>query len=294
MIQITYISSSARPINQNGLEDILVKSRKNNNEVGITGMLIYHNDTFLQVLEGDEEKVDTLMSKIKKDGRHTDCRIVSKKKIQQREYGDWNMGFKLLSEKDFRTTKTIEGFNQDNFNATFLSNNANIVDSLMEHYRKDRAESIKHEELSLHHDDRLIVFLHRTIRAAVRTLSVLMMIVILWGVIDVLNSIYLNLLSPAVSTLTVNHIVTTFGSFLAVLIAIEIFINITLYIRKDIIHIKLVIATALMAIARKVIIFDFEDITPAYIYATASVILALGVTYWLIERNTKEKVDGIF
>ena len=71
MIQITYISSSARPINQNGLEDILVKSRKNNNEIGITGMLIYHNDTFLQVLEGDEEKVDTLMSKIKKDGRHT-------------------------------------------------------------------------------------------------------------------------------------------------------------------------------------------------------------------------------
>jgi len=110
----------------------------------------------------------------------------------------------------------------------------------------------------------------------------------------VLNSIYLNLLSPAVSTLTVNHIVTTFGSFLAVLIAIEIFINITLYIRKDIIHIKLVIATALMAIARKVIIFDFEDISPAYIYATASVILALGITYWLIERNTKEKVDEIF
>ena len=68
MIQITYISSSARPMDQNSLQDILVKSRKNNNEVGITGMLIYHNDTFLQVLEGDEEKVDTLMSKIKKDG----------------------------------------------------------------------------------------------------------------------------------------------------------------------------------------------------------------------------------
>ena len=146
MIQITYISSSARPMDQNSLEDILVKSRKNNNEVGITGMLIYHNDTFLQVLEGNEEKIDTLMSKIKKDRRHTDCRIVSKKKIQQREYGEWNMGFKLLSEKDFRTTKIIEGFNQDNFNATFLSNNGNIVDSLMEHYRKERVEGIKHEE----------------------------------------------------------------------------------------------------------------------------------------------------
>ncbi len=294
MIQITYISSATRPINQNGLEDILVKSRKNNYELGITGMLLYGNGTFLQVLEGDEGKVNTLISKIRKDPRHTDFRMVSNKKIQNREYGDWNMGFKLLSEKDFRTAEAIEGFSEEDFNTSFLSNHSNIVDALMEHYRKERAKSIKNEELSLHEDDRLVVFLHRTIRAAVKTLSVLMMIVILWGVIDVLNSLYSNLFFPAISTLTVNHIVSTFGAFLAVLIAIEIFINITLYIRRDVIHIKLVIATALMAIARKVIIFDYKHITPAYIYGTASVIFALGVTYWLIERNAKEKADETF
>jgi len=40
-----------------------------------------------------------------------------------------------------------------------------------------------------------------------------------------------------------------------------------------------------MAIARKVIIFDFEKITPDYIYGSAAVILALGITYWLITKK---------
>ena len=72
------------------------------------------------------------------------------------------------------------------------------------------------------------------------------------------------------------------GAFLAVLIAIEIFINIILYLRDDVIHVKLVTATALMAIARKVIVLDFKTINHHYVYATAAVVLALGITYWLI------------
>lgn len=50
-------------------------------------------------------------------------------------------------------------------------------------------------------------------------------------------------------------------------------------------HVKLVIATALMAIARKVIIFDFEKIAPLYVLATAAVVLALGIVYWLMDRK---------
>lgn len=49
-----------------------------------------------------------------------------------------------------------------------------------------------------------------------------------------------------------------------------------------------------MAIARKVIIFDFKQITPIYIFGTASVILALGITYWMVERKSKEKTDESF
>ncbi len=50
------------------------------------------------------------------------------------------------------------------------------------------------------------------------------------------------------------------------MIAIEIFINITVYLREDVIHVKIVMATALMAIARKVIILDLEKIEPEYLW----------------------------
>jgi uncharacterized membrane protein (DUF373 family) len=42
-----------------------------------------------------------------------------------------------------------------------------------------------------------------------------------------------------------------------------------------------------MAIARKIIVLDFKQITPDFIYATAAVVLALGITYWLISEKTK-------
>jgi uncharacterized membrane protein (DUF373 family) len=65
----------------------------------------------------------------------------------------------------------------------------------------------------------------------------------------------------------------------------EIFLNITLYLRDDVVHVKLVIATALMAIARKVIVFDFAKIDAMEILGTGAVVLALGIVYWLIDRK---------
>ena len=145
-----------------------------------------------------------------------------------------------------------------------------------------------HEELPSKHDDPLIQFLHGTIKIAVKVLAVLMVLVIIWGIGDVVFVLYERLVTPPVFLLSISDILATFGAFLAVLIAIEIFINITLYLRNDIIPVKLVVATALMAIARKVIIFDFKELTPMYIFATAAVVLALGVTYWLVSKSPPE------
>jgi uncharacterized membrane protein (DUF373 family) len=109
-----------------------------------------------------------------------------------------------------------------------------------------------------------------------------MTLVIVWGVGDVFFVLYQRLMTPPVFLLNISDILATFGAFLAVLIAIEIFTNITLYIRSDVLPVKLVVATALMAISRKVIIFDFNELSPLYILAVAAVVLALGVTYWLL------------
>ena len=113
-----------------------------------------------------------------------------------------------------------------------------------------------------------------------------MVLVIVWGIGDVIYVLYQRLVEQPYLFLQINDIFATFGAFLAVLIAIEIFINISMYLSTNVIPVRLVIATALMAVSRKVIIFDFDKVTPPYIYGTAAVVFSLGITYWLITKKT--------
>jgi len=109
--------------------------------------------------------------------------------------------------------------------------------------------------------------------------------VIVWGVLDVFLVLYKKLIEPPFLLLTIRDMLATFGAFMAVLIAIEIFVNIIIYLRDDVIHEQLVVATALMAIARKVIILDFDKLTPEYVWAIAGVVAAMSFCYWVVVCN---------
>jgi uncharacterized membrane protein (DUF373 family) len=130
--------------------------------------------------------------------------------------------------------------------------------------KKENCAELESQSFSDKHIDQdpLIQFLNKVIRQVVRILAVLMVLVILWGIGDVVYVLYNQLMAPPFMLLNISDILNTFGAFLAVLIAIEIFANITLYLRDDIIHVNLVVATALMAIARKVIVFDYKTTEP--------------------------------
>ncbi|AGS40251.1 MULTISPECIES: phosphate-starvation-inducible PsiE family protein [Cycloclasticus] len=148
----------------------------------------------------------------------------------------------------------------------------------------------QHDELPTEHHDPLISILHKAIKAAIKILAVLMVLVIFWGVADVFYVIYNQLLAPPFLLLNLSDIFKTFAAFLAVLIAIEIFQNIVLYLRTDVFPLRLVIATALMAMARKVIIIDFKFVIPMHMFALAGIILALGFTYYLLGKNDDEGI----
>lgn len=135
-------------------------------------------------------------------------------------------------------------------------------------------------------EEPLIHGLHVIIRFCVRILAVLMTLVIMWSVADVGWVLYERVMIAPVGLLNVNDILASFGAFMATLIAIEIFLNIVLYLRDDVLHVKLVLATALMAIARKVIVLDYKTLEPEYIWATAAVVFALSIGYWLVARKT--------
>ena len=148
-----------------------------------------------------------------------------------------------------------------------------------------QAPRLLHDELPAEHEDPLIRRLHVVIRYAIKLLAVLMVLVIIWGVLDVIYVLYSKFVSPPVLLFEVRDIFVIFGAFMVVLIAVEIFINIRLYLGTNVLPIRLVIATALMAIARKVIILDIETVSAEEMMAIAAVVLALGVTHWLVGKQ---------
>ena len=134
----------------------------------------------------------------------------------------------------------------------------------------------------------LIEKLQLIIYWSVRVLALLMVFVIIMGVIDVGWTVYQKLMAPPKFILTISDMLATFAAFIAVLIAIEIFINIVVYLQDDVLHVKIVMATALMAISRKVIILDLETTEPAYLWGIASVVIAVSIGYWLVVHYNLE------
>ncbi len=134
-------------------------------------------------------------------------------------------------------------------------------------------------------DEALIRHLQFVIRSCVRALAILMVFVIVMGVVDVGWTIWQMLISPPRFIMTISDILLTFGAFMVVLIAIEIFVNVRIYLRDDIFHVKIVIDTALMAVARKVIVLDMEKTEPLAVLALAGLVVASGVCYWLVHRT---------
>ena len=130
----------------------------------------------------------------------------------------------------------------------------------------------------------LINFLQKVILWSIKVLALFMTIVILWSVADVVLLMFKKTQEPYVLMTNMDEVLKIFGAFLIVLIAIEIFLNIILYLKKDMSHLKLVVATALMAIARKVIILDYDQIREWQLAGMGVLIIALGVAYWLIHR----------
>lgn len=140
-------------------------------------------------------------------------------------------------------------------------------------------------------EDYYLYSLKMVIHICLKALALLMVLIIVFGVIDVGWTLYERLTGAPKFILTIGDILATFGAFMVVLIAIEIFQNIILYLRDDVIHVKIVLSTALMAIARKIIILDYDELEPMYIFATGVVILATGITFYFVHRLPEKNHD---
>jgi hypothetical protein len=93
MLQLVYTSAATRRFDEAALATLLERARARNHALGITGMLLHHQGTFLQVLEGPEAAVEALYAKIGADPRHKNAMVLQRRTIEERDFGDWEMGF---------------------------------------------------------------------------------------------------------------------------------------------------------------------------------------------------------
>lgn len=98
IVRCLYASRASTHLSSSMIEDILEKSRINNPPNGITGILCYAGDIFIQVLEGGRDEVCELYNAIVRDERHTQVRLLSYQEIRERKFCNWTMGHVDLSK----------------------------------------------------------------------------------------------------------------------------------------------------------------------------------------------------
>jgi hypothetical protein len=100
MYYIVYVSSAKSKFSEKELLSILDEARKNNAGMGITGLMVYIDGNIIQLLEGEENDVNTIYSKIALDTRHTGVLKLLSGPLAKRNFDDWSMQFKSLSYQD--------------------------------------------------------------------------------------------------------------------------------------------------------------------------------------------------
>ena len=92
MIRLLYASRASKTLSPQAIESILEVSRKKNIERGVTGVLCYSSDVFLQVLEGGRGPVSQLYNLIAQDPRHDQVTLLHFEEITERRFAGWTMG----------------------------------------------------------------------------------------------------------------------------------------------------------------------------------------------------------
>lgn len=101
MHQLIYLSQATVPFDGAQLEHLLGQARQFNAAHGLTGILLYGNDQFLQVLEGEAATVHSLYARICQDPRHRDVTTYADEAIAARTFSDWQMAYHPLQPQQF-------------------------------------------------------------------------------------------------------------------------------------------------------------------------------------------------
>lgn len=100
MYELIYRSQARQDLTANDISDILEKARKFNSKNKITGCLLYHNNEFIQILEGEKETLHNLYKNIEKDPRHINVILLAEAEKQDRIFPNWSMAYHEIKTED--------------------------------------------------------------------------------------------------------------------------------------------------------------------------------------------------
>ena len=115
---LLYYGVESFTFEQKDFEELLAQARKRNEDLGITGKLIYCEGTFIQVLEGEEQHVKEVYQSIENDSRLIATKIVAEGPVGERYFKDWSMDFDQVS---LVTINELENCNHPNV-TTYITN----------------------------------------------------------------------------------------------------------------------------------------------------------------------------
>jgi hypothetical protein len=108
MYFLIYSSYAVPGLNEEELKSMLVQSRERNKEHLVTGLLLYFDGKFLQLIEGEEQTIKQLYVNIANDKRHSSIVLLKDGDIDARYFADWSMGYRtvqaheLVDEEGFK------------------------------------------------------------------------------------------------------------------------------------------------------------------------------------------------
>jgi hypothetical protein len=137
--RIIYCSQATHDVSPDELIGLLEGARARNEQVGLSGMLLYCSQSFLQMLEGDAAALETTYSRIRADERHTNLRLLLDAEVTAPLFPDWSMGFEHVDDEDlaeelpgFTPATTYPLLNPD------LITNAGVAQTLLTLYAKNK------------------------------------------------------------------------------------------------------------------------------------------------------------
>jgi len=119
MHYLVYLSAAAPFFQEEDLKTILIKSRENNAKAGITGLLLFHEGNFIQVLEGNKDEIHALYKKIGFDTRHKLLIKLVDEPTDKRNFPEWSMGYKAISTDEILKLTGFNSFTKKEFLDTY-------------------------------------------------------------------------------------------------------------------------------------------------------------------------------